>query len=118
MLTEEQYLENMKRVEEILNNNTVSEKITWKLAKMSSKTKKSSCIMCNGMSGGVGMFLLHKSQNSKFGLEADCERLYLYYLCNKHIDEMEESKELLHGIEDKILVDKCKNSTYVEIEKC
>lgn len=118
MLTEEQYKENMIRMQEIVNNNTLLEKINWKLNKMSSRTKKNSCVLCKGGAVGVGMFLLHKSQNSRFNLKEDEERVYLYYICERHALELEgEGKELevLKEIESK-LADSYDSCVYVEIK--
>lgn len=106
MLTPEQREENIARTLEILENAVISEKIRWKMQKMLKSAKKHNCIVCNAKAGALGFFVLHKSQNSKFGVEEGKERFYIYHLCVMHSNNVNDSISggymLMKEIEDKL----------------
>lgn len=116
-LTKEMIKENMKRMQEILDNRSTMEKINWKIGKMSNKANKNSCILCGLKAIGLGMFLLHKSKNQEYGLKEGEERLYLYYVCETHLDDVDSfENETIFKIEDKLKNDNCHNSQFIEVQ--
>lgn len=117
-MNQEQFEENAKRMEEILKNNINMEKVTWRVNSMTSKAKSNKCILCKKRAGGLGMFLLHKSLNKEFNLKEESERLYFYYVCSEHGDEIEFSdRNILLSVEESLKTDNGVSSFYLDIEQ-
>ena len=112
MLTPEQLEQNKARMIELMDNADIRHKIQWKMEKMIKRGKKSSCVCCNQNAAGTGVFLLHKSKNKECGLEENKERLFLYYACEKHM----EDSDGINQIEKSIFDNTGKDFTYIDVE--
>jgi len=116
-MTDDQIQENIKRMKEILNDDNIINKISWRVKIMSGKSKNNSCILCNNIAVGLGFFLLHKSNNIKFGLKENDERFFLYHVCKNHLSQVEDQdRNILMDIETRLIDDNSKHSNYVDIE--
>ncbi len=103
MLTSDQRKENENRMQEIMSNYDFAHKINWKAEKLMKKSKNNSCLCCGNKVCAMGIFLVHPSKNEQLKIEKNKERIYIYYVCENHIDF--EDNSVLFEIEEKIFKD-------------